>query len=135
MTPNAIIYGPQRYGGAGFFHLYDNQGYGQIKLFMKLWRSPTSQAGKLFRVAVSWAQHGGGTSETILQDIDSRCPHFEAKWLESLSQYLSDIGGQIRVQDTFVPKLQCRNDLFLTDVVLSNLPQSNVSIIVASTST
>ena len=36
MTANDIIYGPKRYGGTGFFHLYDDQGYGQIKMFMKM---------------------------------------------------------------------------------------------------
>jgi hypothetical protein len=34
-------------GGAGFFHLYDDQGYGQVKMFMKFWRSPGSKAGTL----------------------------------------------------------------------------------------
>ena len=56
-TANAIIYGPKRYGGAGFFHLYDDQGYGQIKTFMKLWRSPSTQGGKLLQVVVSWVQY------------------------------------------------------------------------------
>ena len=46
-TAGAVLFGPKRYGGAGFFHLYDDQGYGQLKMFMKLWQSPTSQPGKL----------------------------------------------------------------------------------------
>ena len=100
---NEIIYGPKLYGGAGFFHLYDDQGYGQIKMFMKLWRSPTSQAGKLLRVAVSWAQHGVGTSAEILQDVTTQWPHFEAKWLKSLRQYLCDIGGEILLANTSIP--------------------------------
>ena len=52
-TPWEIIYGPKRYSGAGFFHLFDDQGFGQIKVVMKMWRSPTTLAGKLLRVAVS----------------------------------------------------------------------------------
>ena len=106
MTANAIIYGPKKYGGAGFFHLYDNQGYGQLKMFLKLWRSPASQAGKLLSVTVSWAQYGVGTSNPILQDVSSQWPHFKAKWLKSLRQYPRNIGGQISLSDTFVPALQ-----------------------------
>ena len=82
MTAYAIIYGPHRYGGAGFFHLLDDQGYDQIKLFMKLWRSPTFRAGKLLQVAVSWAQYEIGTSTVLFQDVNSKWPHCEAKWLQ-----------------------------------------------------
>ena len=91
-TAGAVLYGPRQYGGAGFFHLYDDQGYGQIKLFMKLWRSPTTQAGKLLRVVVSWAQYCVGTSHPVLQDVTTKWPHFESKWLNSLRSYLRDCG-------------------------------------------
>ena len=87
-TASEIIYGPKQYGGAGFFHLYDDQGYGQIKLFLKLWRSPETQAGKLLRVTVSWAQFCVGTSLPILQDVVSERPHFKAKWLNALRHFI-----------------------------------------------
>ena len=119
-TSRAIIYGPKRYGGAGFFHLYDDQGYGQIRMFLKLWRSPTTQAGKLLRVVVSWAQFCVGAGVPILHDVMTPWPHFESKWLQSLRLYLRDVGGKIRLFDTYVRKLQRINDIHLMDVALSS---------------
>ena len=46
-TPKEIIYGPKQLGGAGFFHLYDDQGYGQLKTYIKFWRLPYTQTGSL----------------------------------------------------------------------------------------
>ena len=46
-TASAVLFGPQYLGGAGFFHLYNEQDYGQVKLFMKTWQSPDSLQGKL----------------------------------------------------------------------------------------
>ena len=117
-TAGAILFGPKRYGGAGFLHLYDDQGYGQIKLFMKLWRSQHTQAGKLLRVVVSWAQYCVGTSAPVLQDVTTRWPHFKSKWLSSLRNYLRDIGGQLRLSQPGVGKLQRINDSFIMDVAI-----------------
>ena len=119
-TANAIIYGQKRYGGAGFFHLYDDQGYGQIKLFMKLWRSPTTQAGKLLRVMMSWAQYCVGSGTPVLHDVTTKWPHFEAKWLTSLRTYLRDIGGRLQLQNHGVCKLQRMHDSFIMDIAVSS---------------
>ena len=100
--------------------MYDDQGYGQIKLFLKLWRSPETQAGKLLRVTMSWAQFCVGTSAPVLQDVVTKWPHFKAKWLKSLRQYLWDINGQIILADNYVPRLQRNKDHFLMDLVLAS---------------
>ena len=71
-TASNILFSPKKYGGAKFFHLYDDQGYGQIKQFIKLWRSPTTQAGQLLRVVISWTQYCTGTSTPILQDVKTK---------------------------------------------------------------
>ena len=114
-TAQEIIYGTKQYGGAGFFHLYDDQGYGQIKVFLKLLRSPQTQAGKLLHMVVSWAQYCTGTSTPVLQDVRMKWPHFESKWLNSLRNYLRDIGGTIHLHQHGVCPLQQVNDKFLMD--------------------
>ena len=119
-TAGAVLYGPRQYGGAGFFHLYDDQGYGQIKLFMKLWRSPTTQAGKLLRVVVSWAQYCVGTSQPVLQDVKTKWPHFESKWLNSLRSYLRNIGGQLRLHKHGVSQLLRVHDAFIMDMAINS---------------
>ena len=115
-TAGAILFGPKQYGGAGFFHLYDDQGYGQIKLFMKIWRSPNT----LLRIVLSWAQYCVGTSTPVLQDVTAKWPHFESKWLNSLQTYLRDIGGQLRLHTHGVNKLQRLNDSFIMDVAITS---------------
>ena len=119
-TAREILFGPKRYGGAGFFHLYDDQGYGQIRMFMKLWRSPHTQGGKLVRVVHSWAQFCVGTGTPILQNVKTRWPHFKSKWLNSLRNYLRDIGGTIRLHQHGVCSLQRVNDVFIMDVAISS---------------
>ena len=46
-TPREVVYASPRLGGAGLFHLYDEQGFGQVKMFLKMWRSPDTQTGQL----------------------------------------------------------------------------------------
>ena len=70
--------------------------------------------------AYSWAQYGVGTSQPLLTDVTSKWPHFEAKWFRSLRQYLRNIGGEIRLKDTYVPRTQRKHNVFLMDIVLSS---------------
>jgi len=117
-TAAAILYAPLYLGGAGFFHLYDDQGYGQVKMFMKFWRSPASTTGKLLRITVAWAQFCAGIRNPILEDTSTRLPHLEAEWLSSLRQYLQDVEGQLELESTFVTPLQRQGDAFLMDVAI-----------------
>ncbi len=63
-TKRDILYGPLELGGANFRRLYDQQGIGQVQLFMRHWRQQ-STAGRLLRCVVSWAQYCAGTSTPI----------------------------------------------------------------------
>jgi hypothetical protein len=75
-THRSIIYGPISLGGAAFRHLYTKQGVGQIHFFLKHWQTPTTQSGKLIRIALKWAQYGVGTA-AILTDVNTHLPHME----------------------------------------------------------
>ena len=119
-TPTAVILGPYYLGGAAFFHLIDDQGYGQLKLYVKFWRSPASKPGKMLRVTMAWAQICVGTSVPIMQDTSTPLPHLEAEWLASLRQFLCDTGASIETTVDFIAKRQRENDLFLMDVVLQS---------------
>ncbi|KAI2490272.1 hypothetical protein MHU86_24293 [Fragilaria crotonensis] len=67
-TKRAIIYGPLEYGGANFRRLYDQQGIGQVQLFLRHWRNKTT-AGRLLRCAVAWAQYCVGTSLPLMENV------------------------------------------------------------------
>jgi hypothetical protein len=58
-TKRDIIFGPMELGGANFWHLYDQQGIGQVQLFLKHWRT-NSTAGQLLRCLLHWAQYAVG---------------------------------------------------------------------------
>ena len=45
-TRQALVYGPVMYGGGGFLHLYGEQGWKQVYMFLKYWWYP-SQIGSM----------------------------------------------------------------------------------------
>ena len=117
-TKKAVLYGPSHLQGAGFFHLYDEQGYGQVAHFIKAWRTPHTHAGQMLRVAVSWAQYAAGTSWSIFRYTVPLLPHLESTWLASMRQYLKAVNGFLELDTPFIPTLQRRHDIFFMDAVL-----------------
>jgi hypothetical protein len=104
---------------ANFQSLYLVQGVGQVTSFMKYWRSP-SQAGKLLCISVVWTQYSVGTSISFLIDVQSRLPHMELKWLQSLREYLQFVGGTIELDNPYIPKLERTHDYFIMDAILQS---------------
>jgi hypothetical protein len=93
---------------------------GQVKLFMKFWRSQTTTVGKLLRIAIAWAQLGAGTQSPILEDTSTKLPHLEAEWILSLRQFSQDVQGQLELDTPFVTKLQHQGDAFLMDEAIQS---------------
>jgi hypothetical protein len=58
-TKNEILYGPLQYGGANFRHLFDQQGLGQLTLFLRNWRQQTVAGQLLKSVADSGIPYTG----------------------------------------------------------------------------
>ena len=115
-----VVYGPLFLGGAGFFHLYDDQGYGQVKLFMKFWRSPNNLAGKLLQITMAWHQFSVGTSRPLLEDTSTKLPHLEAKWIASIQSFLNNVDGQLKLGAPFIAPLQHQRDAFIMDVAIQS---------------
>eukprot|EP00957_Ditylum_brightwellii_P057884 4388689-Ditylum_brightwellii.AAC.1 len=93
--------GPYKLAGAVFTTLVHVQGMEQIKNFMRHSRSD-SNTSKLLRILLSWSQHHTGWHSSILLDVDSPLPHFEARWLKSLRQYLTKISAIIKIDEKYV---------------------------------
>lgn len=120
-TSTAIVYGPKDLGGAGFFHLLDLQGFGQVQIFMKYWRTPDSHQGKTLRIVMEWVQYCVVTSYSIFQDTGtSRLHHLEAKWIASLRDYLHEINATFDFHDDCVPPPQRQNDTYIMEHVLQS---------------
>lgn len=119
-TKREIIYGPAHLGGANFRSLYSVQGVGQVTAFLKYWRTPHHQAGKLLRIAVAWTQYAIGTSTPFLTDTATPLPHMESRWLKSLREYLRKIRGSIELDQSYVPQIERVHDFFIMDAILAS---------------
>ena len=119
-TSRAVVFGPAHLGGLEFFHLYDEQGYGQVSTFMKFWRSPDTHPGQVLRITVAWAQYCAGTSWSIFADNSTKLPHLECCWLSSMRQYLNTVGATLELDETYIPELQSHGDMFIMDEVLAS---------------
>eukprot|EP00957_Ditylum_brightwellii_P133851 10206176-Ditylum_brightwellii.AAC.1 len=73
----AIRDGLAELAGAAMTHLIGIQGTEQVKMFLKYTRSD-SQATQLVKIAVAWAQYQYGWHESILTNVTTVLPHFEA---------------------------------------------------------
>eukprot|EP00957_Ditylum_brightwellii_P037990 2873365-Ditylum_brightwellii.AAC.1 len=51
----------------------------------------------MLEIAYAWAQHQTGWNTLILDDVTTALPHFEARWLKSLRNYLKKINSTIEV--------------------------------------
>ena len=91
-TPREIIYGSKSLGGASLFHLYDDQGYGQLKTFLKFWRSPTTQPGRLRWILMAWCQYCVGTLSSVLHDVHTT--HHLATYLSQNGYHQSGTTSQ-----------------------------------------
>ena len=117
-TKKEILFGPIELGGANFRHLYDQQGIGQIQLFLYHWRNKT-QAGRLLRCAVAWAQYCAGISTPIFEDVHTPIDYLESRWLLSLRKFLAKIDARIQVDQTGVPPLERENDAYIMDHIMA----------------
>jgi len=119
-TKRAILFGPAKLGGASFRHLYTEQGVGQILTFLRHWRAPLSQPGKLLRIAVAWTQYAIGTGSSFLSDVHTVLPHMEVKWLKSVREFLCYAQGQLDLDATGVSPLQRVHDCYLMDAIIQS---------------
>ena len=115
-----VFYGPIHLGGATFYELYDQQGIEQVTAFLRHWRSG-STIGKLFRVLLSWTNYNVGIiSQSVLADVSTPLPHFEAKWLGSLRSYLNHVRAWIDVDDAGIAPLEREHDNYIMDIILQS---------------
>ena len=59
-----------------------------------------------------------GVSWPILYNVDPPLPHFESQWLRVLRDFLKSINARLRLDHTYIPKLQRVNDSPIMDHVL-----------------
>lgn len=109
-TSRSIIFGPSYLGGAGFMPLEAKQGTDMTMHFLKHWRSPTEQSGKLMRVVLGWTQHQSGMPFAILQNTANSLSYVEGRFMITLRSFLHRIGATIEVDQLYLPLPLRKND-------------------------
>ena len=114
----AVMHGPRFMGGEALFHFYDDQGYGQVRMFLKFWRTPTTKPGRMLHATYAWAQYCAGVGWPIFSIPGTKLKYLESAWLASLRNYLASIDASIEVGNPFIPPRQRVNDVFIMDIAL-----------------
>lgn len=118
-TSYALLFAPTDYAGGGFLHWSTIQGEGQIRQFIKHWRTST-EVSAMLRISLAWSQWQAGISTSILQDLETPLHHVEARWIPSLRGALHRFSCTVRLDQTYVPLPERKNDAFIMDVALQS---------------
>jgi hypothetical protein len=118
-TKREVLYGPLRFGGAGFVELFDEQGIGQVTTFLKHWREG-GVIGKMLRNLISWTNYSVGILVSVLEDVNTPLPHMEAMWLGSLRNYLQHTKAWITVDEDGIAPLERENDDCIMDMIIQS---------------
>jgi hypothetical protein len=86
---------------------------------IKHWRTDTLISMTL-RIDLAWSQWRAGTAQPILEDITIPLLYLECRYLSSTRLFLRDLGGQIRVDETFTQSKERANDIFIMDFAISS---------------
>ena len=92
----AIAFGPKCLGGHSFRHLCYEQGMNVTQFFLQQWRTP-GQLNDLLHVAASWCQANMGFRTSFLNDVETKAPHFESRFLKMIRDFLKCTNGRIEL--------------------------------------
>lgn len=110
-TPQAIMYGPKEFGGAGIPHLYTECRIQQITTLIMHIRSKTD-LGRLFMINLNWLQLTIGVGTSLFKNTDPIC-YVENNWFFGIRQFLQQINGKLVIPALFLPRLKRPHDQFL----------------------
>ena len=117
-TARAVLQGPTDLGGGGFRPLQTTAGSGYVTHFLKFFRSPQEDVGKLIRISLAWAQYQSGLSYGILKHPWTPIEYVEGRYYQRLMAYLGEINGSITHSPSYVqPKLRS-NDRAIMEIAL-----------------
>ena len=105
-------------GGGGFIPLNTVAGAGYVSHFLKFFRSPQEDAGKLIRITLAWTQYQSGMPFPILTQPWTPIHYVSGRFYRFLMTYLDDINGSIQYTPSYTqPKLRA-NDRAIMEVAL-----------------
>jgi len=116
-TSRAVIGGPSNLTGGGIVPLVAAKGAGEVLHFVKNWRTPQEDIGKVLRVVYAWNQYQAGVSFPLLEHPAESITYLQGKVIPSLREYLSKIDGKLKLDRTYIRQKLRNNDTAIMDVV------------------
>ena len=117
MTSRAILGGPANLTGGGIIPLVAATGAGEVLHFVKNWRTPQEDIGKVLRIVYAWNQYQAGVSFPLLEQPDEEISYLQGKVIPSLRKYLSKIDGKLTLDRTYIRKKLRTSDIAIMDIV------------------
>jgi hypothetical protein len=103
-----------------FRHLFDQQGFGQITLFLRHWQQKIVAGQLLMIVVACWAQFASGMASPLLETTSVSIPYLESKWLALLRSYLASINAKIHLDVTGLPPLEQEHDGYIMEWIVQS---------------
>ena len=113
-TAKVILQGPRELGGAGFTPL--RAAAGAVVHFLRYWRTPKEETGKLLRIVTAWYQYQLGVSFPVLEFPTKDTSYSQGRLIPAVKNYLAKIDAKIEVHNTFVSPSLRLNDSTITEI-------------------
>ena len=118
-TSRKVLQGPLSLGGGGFTPLYATALAGSIMHFLKNWRSPTEQIGKVTQAVYAWAQANAGVSFSLFEKPHIPVPHLQGKVINSIQKFLAEVNARITLDTAYIRHRLRTNDIPIMEIALS----------------
>ena len=106
-----LIHGPKEMGGAGIPHLYTEMMGLKLESFISHIRADTI-LGKPFRINLNYIQLIAGTETPIFESSED-LGYVPDNWILHLRNFICEINGSLKINDTWTPQKLRDNDLNL----------------------
>jgi hypothetical protein len=126
-SPRAVLFSGPTYGGLSLPDLYDNQGFGQLSLFIRHLKLG-DETGQLILSTLSHMQLSIGSSRPFLTtSFATYGKLIEPNWITSIWSYAKLTNTTIEVENQWLPTLAREGDATIIDAALTlNLTTSQI---------
>lgn len=114
--PRAVIYGPTRFGGLAFPHLYTEQGLLHLKWLIFFARN-MRQTSTLFNITLRHTQLEAGIGVSIMK-LNPKLSYLTESWLTHTISFLHQNEISLILTTEWIPPIQREHDLHIMDLML-----------------
>lgn len=95
-------------------------GAGYIQHFLKHWRTPEEEVGKLLRITLAWSQYHSGVPYSILSKPNKQLNYIPDRFIKHLRRHLATIGGSITIELHYTHQPLQANDKSIMHQAIDN---------------